>query len=394
MASTPWQQLLIDWANINSGSEHLAGLRSMLAELVRAFSTIPQANVERVSLPGTEAQALRVRMRPEASRQVLLCGHYDTVFDAAHPFQSCRWIDERTLCGPGVADMKGGLVMMLQLLTEFERTCAHAKNLGWEVLIGPDEEIGSPYSRTLWMSAAAGHDVGLVFEPCRENGNIIHARKGTGIYRLLCYGRAAHAGRDPSLGRNAILALAELLPKIDALNREHPGSILVNVGRIAGGEAVNSVPALAEAWVNVRITRASDQVVVEARLAELVAECSRREGYRLEIKGGMNRPPKPLTPRDAPLLEQWLATARECGVNSEAQSVDGGSDGNFLATAGLPTLDGLGVQGGRTHSAEEFVRIDSLATRAEVTRRFLEQLAAGNIALGARANRESPAGPC
>jgi glutamate carboxypeptidase len=388
MESSHWQRLLVEWAEINSGSGHLAGLLRMCEALERAFASIGGACVERVTLPGTAAPALRVRMRPEAAIQVLLCGHYDTVFEAAHPFQTCRWFDSRTLCGPGVADMKGGLVMMLKVLTAFERTCAHANTLGWQVLIGPDEEIGSPHTRELWTAAAAEHDVGLVFEPCRESGNIIRARKGTGIYCLSCHGRAAHAGRDASLGRNAILALAGLLPGIDALNREHPGSILVNVGRITGGEAVNSVPGLAQAWVNVRISRASDQTLVEARFAELAAECGRKEGYRLEISGGMNRPPKPRTPLDDQVLQHWLAIARECGVTCDADTVDGGSDGNFLSAAGLPSLDGLGVQGGRTHSAEEFVRIDSLATRAEVTLRFLEKLAAGDIAVESSATRQ------
>jgi glutamate carboxypeptidase len=383
MDTLRWQRLLVAWADINSGSDNVPGLRRMLAALEGEFSKIEKAVVERVSLPGSEALALRVRVRPEAARQVLLCGHYDTVFEAGHAFQSCRWLDERTLCGPGVADMKSGLVMMLMILTEFERTCADADALGWEVLIGPDEEIGSPHTRELWKAAATRHDVGLVFEPCRDNGNVIGARKGTGIYRLRCHGRAAHAGRDAALGRNAILAIAELLPQIDALNREHAG-ILVNVGRIAGGGAANMVPELAEVWVNVRIAHADDVRVVEARLAELVARCAQRDGYGLEIDGGLNRPPKTMTPIDEHLLAQWLMLAHASGVVCEAQTVDGGSDGSFLAAAGLPTLDGLGAQGGRTHSSEEFVRIDSLEKRADVTRRFLERLASGEIAVPAR----------
>lgn len=178
---------LIAWANINSGSRNLGGLAQMREVLAAAFAELPAVDVTAVPLAGTEAQALRVRCRPEAPRQVLLSGHYDTVYGPEHPFQRCELIDAPTLRGPGVADMKGGLVVMLAALAAFERTPAAAR-LGWEALITPDEETGSGASAPLIAEAARRHRLALVFEPARGNGDLVQSRKGTGNFTVTCHG--------------------------------------------------------------------------------------------------------------------------------------------------------------------------------------------------------------
>jgi glutamate carboxypeptidase len=187
------RDLLIRWAEINSGSDNLAGLDAMRAALAAEFATLPGAIVTHVPLVGTTAQALRVRVRPEAKRQVLLSGHYDTVYGAEHAFQRCTQLNDDTLRGPGVIDMKGGLVGMLVALREFERS-PHARALGYEILLTPDEETGSVATRPLIEQAArAGFACGLVFEPARGNGDIVRTRKGTGFYTI--------TGGIPSPGR-------------------------------------------------------------------------------------------------------------------------------------------------------------------------------------------------
>ncbi|HEY0947704.1 MAG TPA: hydrolase [Opitutaceae bacterium] len=391
-ASTLRDQLMA-WAEVNSGSDHLAGLlrmagllRAACAELTPDTTLVPVASDGRV--------AVRARRRPEAPIQILCSGHYDTVYGAAHPFQRCTLRDAATLNGPGVADMKGGLVLLLAALHAFEHT-PQATQLGWEILLTPDEEIGSAASRALLEEAASRHHLALIFEPARENGDIVQSRKGTGIFTVTVHGRAAHAGRDPRLGRNAIVALAELLPSIHRLPEELPG-VLLNIGSVRGGGAVNIVPDLASAELNARITRADDADTFLARLHALTAPLNAREGYRVEITGQFNRPPMESGPVSTALFAAWQDCARELGLAPFSWvHVGGGSDGNLLAAAGLPCLDGLGPVGGELHSEREWVHLPSIAGRAQLAALFLHRLALGEITLpvpgtGGKSETRSP----
>jgi glutamate carboxypeptidase len=278
--------------------------------------------------------------------------------------------------------MKGGLVVMLAALQAFERT-PHATRLGYEILLGPDEEIGSQATAPLLEEAARRHRLGLVFEPARANGDLVKSRKGTGIFTLTCHGRAAHAGRAPEEGRNAILALCDILPKAEALTREVPG-LMVNVGAIRGGGAANIVPDRAEAVLNARVTRLGDDAHFLKRLNDLCAPWHTREGYRIEIGGGFNRGPKVESPAEIAMFHEWRQGARELGLDFDWQHVGGGSDGNILSAAGLPNLDGLGCVGDHLHSPEEFCHLPSLVQRAQVAALFMHRVAAGEITLPER----------
>ena len=371
------RQLLTRWCNQNSGSDNLPGLAAMLELLHDGFAKLPGAKAERVPLAGTPARALRVRLRPAAPLQIFISGHYDTVYSATHPFQACELLSPEKLRGPGTADMKGGLVVLLAALQAFEKT-PHAEKIGWEILLGPDEETGSQGTAPLLEEAAKRHRFGLVFEPARGNGDLVRSRKGTGIFTLPVHGRAAHAGRDPSAGRNAILALCELLPQVDALGRELPG-VMVNIGTVRGGGTANIVPDLAEAVINARVTNAGDDLLFLKRLNDIAAPLHARDGYRVEIGGGFNRGPKIETPFETALFADWQRCGREFGLNLNWQHVGGGSDGNILAAAGLPNLDGLGCVGDHLHSPEEYCHLPSLTQRAQVAALFLHRLAAGEI---------------
>ncbi len=394
------RDLLMRWSEINSGSNHLAGLERMREALIAELQTLPGIIVEAVALPGTTARAIRATVNPAASRRLLLSGHYDTVYGADDPFQTCTLLDPDTLRGPGVADMKGGLVVMVAALREFlsaERNDSAPANgsggaargpgsegpragrppLGLDILLTPDEETGSVASRALLdeLAAARRHELVLIFEPARANGDLVRRRKGTGIFTLTCHGRAAHAGRDPGAGRNAILALAEVLPGVAALAQEIEG-VSVNVGNIRGGGAVNIVPDFAEAQVNVRTTRVADEALVLERLGAVIAPINARDGFRLVVTGGFNRPPKEVSPAEEELFQLWRECARACGVSLSWQDVGGGSDGNILAVGGLPCLDGLGPVGDHLHSPDEYIRISSLEERAKVAVTFLRRIAA------------------
>ncbi len=381
--------LLERWANINSGSGHAAGLARMAdtlrADFSRAFpaATIEEINTDAPGFNPPGSRALRIRLRPAAPTQVFLCGHYDTVYEADDAFQVCRWLDATTLNGPGVADMKGGLVTILAALQAFEAT-PHAASVGWEVLLTPDEETGSHGTAHLFRGAARDHQFGFVFEPGRPNGNIIHSRKGTGGLVATCHGRAAHAAKVPNDGRSAILALAEFQLDAAKIPSEMP-DVMVNVGNIRGGTAAtNVVPHFAESEIDIRITKIADSEPLLARFQALADRINTRDGIKLTLKGGFNRPPKECLPAEEAVFPEWQRAARDVGV-PEFTWVHGGggSDGNFLTAGGLPNLDGIGPIGDNLHSDREFCRVETIAPRAQIVALFLHRVAAGEIKLGA-----------
>ena len=377
------RDLLTSWADLNSGSDNFPGLDRMRAALAAEFASLPGAILEHVPLAGTPAQALRIRVRPAAPLQLLLSGHYDTVYEAENPFQRCTLLDADTLRGPGVADMKGGLVVILAALRAFEQS-PHAARLGYEVLITPDEEIGSFGSGALFAAAGASRRfaLALVFEPARPNGDVVHSRKGTGNFVATCTGRAAHAASPTRAGRNAIAALAEFLVGAHRLPDELPG-VMLNIGNIrGGGPATNVVPDFAEAKLDLRVTRTADRDPFIARLLALAAPINLRDGLHLALTGAFNRPPKESGPVEAIALAALQQAGRELGLPPFTSVHTGGaSDGNNLAAAGLPNLDGLGPIGDKLHSADEFVRLSTLGERARLTARLLEKLAAGDVRL-------------
>lgn len=371
---------LIRWANQNSGSENLAGLAAMLDLLEADFAALPGVKAERVPCANTPAQALRVRYRPEAPRQVLLSGHFDTVYGADNLFQRCELVDDRTLRGPGVTDMKGGLIVMHAALQSYLAS-SPPPVMGFEVLLTPDEETGSFGCAALFTEAAKRHRLGLVFEPARPNGSLVQSRKGTGNFIATARGRAGHAGKSPSDARNAIAALAEFLVGAHRIPAELPG-ILLNIGLVRGGsEATNVVPDFAQALLDIRVTRMADRDAVLARLNELAAPINTREGLQIEITGSFNRPPKECGPVEEAAFAAYQSCGKELGLAPFSWvHAGGGSDGNLLSAAGLPNLDGLGVIGDHLHSDREFCVLPSLVERAKLCALFLRKLAEGKVA--------------
>jgi glutamate carboxypeptidase len=376
--------LLERWCAIPSGSGYGPGLARMLEELHRVFASAfpaavidePAADAPGVNPPGV--RCLRVRLRPAAPRQVFLCGHYDTVFDETSAFREGRWLDERTLNAPGAADMKGGLVTILAALDAFEAS-GPSGDLGWEVLITPDEETGSFGSVGLLRGAAERHGFGFVFEPARPNGDIVHSRKGTGNFVATGHGRAAHAGKEGHDGVNAIVGLSRFLLEAAKLPGELSG-VLLNVGHIRGGGAVNIVPAFAEALLDIRVTRMVERGQVMDRLQALAAAASAPDGFRIQLGGAWNRPPKECLPPEPAVYEAWRRAADRLGVAPFTWVHAGGaSDGNFLCEGGLPSLDGLGPLGEGLHSDREICRVDTIAPRAQIAALVLREIAAGAV---------------
>lgn len=377
---------LLNWAEVNSGSRNLDGLAMVAGLLADSFGTLPgelalldPAPVEALAADGSlrpvaHGRNLHLKVRPEAPVQLLFTGHMDTVFGADHPFQEVRWRDDETIGGPGVADMKGGLAVMLRALQAVES--AGAPGLGYEVVINSDEEVGSPGSAALIAAAAAGKKAALTYEPSAlPDGTLAGARPGSGNFSLLVEGRSAHAGRNPEEGRNALLAAADLALALAALGRD---GLKVNPAKIDGGGPNNVVPDKAVLRVNLRPQTPADQARAEAALKEIVAAVAARHDVRIHVHGGFGRAPKPIDARAQKLFELVRRSGADLGQEIGWRDTGGVCDGNNIAACGVPVVDTMGVRGGAIHSADEYMIIPSLIERAQLSALVILRLAHGD----------------
>ncbi|HVT35148.1 MAG TPA: hydrolase [Nevskiaceae bacterium] len=380
---------LVELASINSGSLNAAGVSAVGARLAQRYAALG-AGVETIEVApyralGDDGQwterplgrATRLRLRPDAPLKIFFCGHLDTVFGAAHPFQQVRRTSDDTLHGPGVADLKGGLLAMWLAIAALERS-EWKEQIGWEVLLNPDEELGSQSSAPLLAEAAQRNHFALVYEPAFPDGHLAGERKGSGNFNVVVRGRAAHAGRDHHLGRNAIRACADFVSALDALNGTRDG-LTINPGYVHGGGALNIVPDLALVKFNVRTSQPDDECWLHDQLDLLLTRLNDREGIQLELSGGFTRPPKIFDEKNRKLA----GLLRDCGhafdLELQFKPTGGCCDGNNLSALGLPNIDNLGVVGGEIHSDREFMRISSLPERAKLSALLLLRLASGEI---------------
>lgn len=374
---------------INSGSYNTAGVNAMREAIGKVFAPLG-ASPERIAMPAHRVttdrgearespigDALRLRRRPDAPLQVFLAGHLDTVFSKDHHFQKPRAVDADTLNGPGVADLKGGLLVMFLALSALERS-PWKDRIGWEILFNPDEEIGSEGSAPLFVEGAKRNHFGLVYEPSFPDGNLAGARKGSGNFDVIVRGRAAHAGREPHLGRNAIRAAADFTAGLDALNGTRK-DVTINIGYVHGGGPTNIVPDLCVVKFNVRTAIADDECWMQEELDRLLIAAQKKDGIKLELRGGFTRPPKVSTPGIEQLAGMIGDCGRELGLALEFKPTGGCCDGNNLAAAGLPNIDNLGVVGGEIHSDREFMRVSSIGQRAQLSGLLLLKLAKGDL---------------
>ncbi len=385
---TTMQNRLPELTAINSGSWHTAGLRRMADSLCEEFAVLgtlqrhPLAPVQSLSRNGTRQQKplgdlLTLSCRADAPVQLLLVGHYDTVFAADHPFQQSQWLDNQRLNGPGAADLKGGLLVMKSALMALEQH-PEKQRVGWTILLNPDEEVGSPGSATWLQKMAATHHIGLCFEPSLPNGNLVSARKGSGNFSIQISGRAAHAGRDHAKGRNAISAMADVISTLDQLNGQH-GDMTVNVGFVDGGGSVNVVPDECLLRVNVRVSNAEQMKAFQHTLQNIVDRINQRDGLQAQVEGSFHRPPKVMNAANEALLKALRDCGCELGLSLQWQATGGCCDGNNLAHHGLPNVDNLGVRGDFIHSDQEYCLVDSLSERAKLSALLMLKLASQKI---------------
>jgi len=307
-----------------------------------------------------------------AGPRLLLIGHMDTVFDAdtvaARPYRSTS---DRAF-GPGVTDMKAGLLAGLHAIGALHEADARPSIT---FVANPDEEIGSPFSTPIIRQLALQHDAVLVLECARANGDIVSARKGIADYHMELLGRAAHAGVEPEKGRSAILEAAHQVLALHALNGRWP-TVTVNAGVIHGGTRPNVVAERCEISVDLRAATAHAFDTAAAEVEQL-ARSPRVDGVTISLRRGAGHPPMEKTDASARLVALAVALAAELGFELRDTATGGASDANTTAALGLPTLDGLGPIGGDDHSVDEWLDLASVGPRTTLLAGLIHRISEG-----------------
>lgn len=376
------------WSAINTGTANLEGLAEQAKVLTEAFSTLPgdvelvdPAPVTAIAADGAEfdkphGQHMVLRVRPQANRRILLTGHMDTVFPKDHGFQDQTWLEDDVLNGPGVADMKGGIAVILHALTAFEQSPG-ASALGYDVMLNSDEETGSLASAALIEELAQGKLAALTYEPAAlPDGTLAHARGGSGNYSVIVTGKSAHAGRNPQDGRNALVAAADLAVRLKSLQTP---DISINPAKIEGGAANNVVPDHAVLRFNIRPQAPEAASTFENQLRDAIAAIGAEHDVSLHVHGGVARPPKPVDAPAQRLFDLVKSCGAELGEDIRWQSTGGVCDGNNIAACGVPVVDTMGVRGGAIHSPDEFLIVPSLSERARLSALVIQRIAEGEM---------------
>lgn len=392
------KELLTLWANINTHSANFEGLQQFVEELKKRFVDL-QGTIQEIELPShvvidekghkinvSLGKALSISKRANAPIQILLNGHMDTVFSKHSSFQKAHQTNPNTIVGPGVCDMKGGLVVLLYALQVLEKS-PYASKIGWTVIITPDEEIGSPGSKNLLEAAAKKHHLGLIFEPAHSDGSLVTTRPGSTNLVIIVRGKSAHAGRDYTQGRSALAKACRLVLEIEALNtlmhgQEMPKEtlgehVIVNTGEFRSGNSFNIVPDLAIFRVNIRASEPHLLKEVRKKIDEIIAKNS--DGLEVEVHEQSTRGPKSIDSKTDTLYR----FVKECAIALDetlSMKASGGvSDGNTLAASGLSTIDSLGPIGGKMHTHEEYVDIDSIRKRTKLVSLVLMRIGNGEF---------------
>jgi len=388
VADAPMLDQVQHWVAINSGTGNLPGLGRMAEALSEAFGTLagkielvaPEA-AEKMTASGKvdaieHGRHLHLTVRPEAPVQMLFTGHMDTVYPADHPFQSQQFLDDNTLNGPGVADMKSGLALLLAALRAVEASPL-AQRIGYEVVINSDEETGSFSSAKLLARAAQGKIAALTYEPALPDGTLAGARGGSGNFSILVKGRSAHAGRNPDDGRNAIVAASDIALRL--MEAKSPG-LSVNPAKIDGGGPNNVVPDTAVLRVNFRPQSAEELARASRHIEAAVRDVANAREVQVAVHGSFNRPPKPIDAGAARLFDLVKQAGTDLGLAIDWRKTGGVCDGNNIAAAGVPVVDTMGARGGSIHSSEEYLLVDSLGERAALSTLTILRIAKKGLA--------------
>jgi glutamate carboxypeptidase len=361
---------LRQWVEIESPSHDAAAVNQMMAR-AEAYAVKVGLDTERLAGSMSFGDILVVRSpRPEGSntKRVLILAHLDTVHAVGTIVEKLPLRqDGDRLYGPGIYDMKAGVLMAMEAM---RLAVAAGTHLPVDLLIVPDEEVGSLSSRPVIEQLSDAAAYALVVEPARDGGKIVTARKGVAMFDITVRGRAAHAGVRPLDGRSAIRAAAHLVLELEALNDPARG-ITVTTGTIEGGTGRNTVPAECRLQIDLRLpnNQIASEVINKIRMMQ-----PSDPDITFEISGSLNRPPFAQSSAGQSLFERTATIAKGLGIDLQGMETGGGSDGNFTAALGVPTLDGLGADGAGAHTYDEHILISSVAPRTALLANLLVSL--------------------
>jgi len=359
--------LLSTIVNIDSGTYDYGGTARVMQTLTVNLKEIGyQVDIKKVS----ETPNLVAKKFGTGEKKILLIGHADTVFEKGTALSRPYKAEGDKILGPGVADMKAGLVTIIYALKALE-SIKFTNYREITIIIGGDEEIGSPSSRHIYENEAIDADACFVFEPARADGSLVSARKGVGVFNLTLQGIPAHAGEAPEKGASAVKELAHKILALEKLNELYEG-VTVTVGIIGGGTRMNIIPEKASAEIDVRLPDVKTANEVIDKIREIGSKAV-DDRVQVILEGGLNRPPMAKTAG----TENLLKIARDIGSILDIEIKDittgGGSDGNFIATL-VPVLDGMGPAGGNYHRADEFIYRKSLLEKTKLAALVLFKL--------------------
>ena len=372
---------LESFSNLNTHTYNLKNLDVAVNQLQEMFSELEPDEINQYELSPIDSintngeitqlnhgKVLRLRKRQNAETKILLCGHYDTVYPKDHDFQNVT-INENKMMGPGVLDMKGGLMTMLYALLAYENSDIKSK-IGWEVLIVSDEEVGSIASSSYLGTSARNNDFGLLYEPALPDGSIVKSRKGVGSYTMVFRGVSAHAGRCFNDGLNAFYGVSDFVnwsKNMMEINKD----LIINLGKVEGGGPNNVVPDLAIARFNARVSTKKQRTEFEHQL-EIFNRRMRKKYPGTELHGKFTSPPKPYSTKAKQIVDGLQECANQLNMPKiKLVATGGASDGNKLNGFGLPNIDSLGPIGDGMHSRDEYVLIDSIKQRTKLSALYL-----------------------
>ncbi|PSV98678.1 M20 family metallopeptidase [Photobacterium iliopiscarium] len=355
--------------NLDCGTLTVDGIDVVATTMAQKYLDLGW-NVKRIDC-GIAGTGLEVRNKPQADHiDVMLIGHMDTVFPVGTAAARPMTHDNERAYGPGVSDMKSGLLSVVYALRDLDPTALDALSIC--VCMNPDEEIGSLHSETWLKSVAVNAKHVLVAEAARADGSLVKARKGMARYRLSFHGKAAHAGNEPQNGRSAITEMAHWILAINALTDFDSGTTL-NAGVVSGGAGANIVPDFAEVVVDVRFWDNDEYAAVDAQIRTLT-ETPFVDGVTITVEREAHKPSMVPSPQTEVLMAQVEAVGKELGIDITWQAVGGGSDANLTAVLGIPTLDGLGPIGAGFHSADEWLDLASIEPRIRLLQQVLVKI--------------------
>lgn len=380
------ERTLKQWVDINTGTWNAQGLKNysgiLRAQLKKLGFTVEVRPGIKLDQPGTGDAVTgpiliarrAAKYQDEGARRLLLSGHMDTVFETSSSFQKYKQDKETPYLatGPGVIDMKGGMVVMMYALEALNN-----ENLldraNWVVVLNSDEEVGSLGSRAVIEGEARNADYGFVFEGGRKGGAMVGSRRGLGQFHLSVEGVAAHAGSSHSEGRSAVRELAKKILEVEALTNYKKG-LTLNTGTFQGGTKRNIIPEYAEAWIDVRFDSAAEGARAKEALQK-IADKVHIKGTKTTLWGLLHRPPKEETASVTALLKRHAQAAEDLGIQHGGTiHSGGGTDGSLMGAVGLTNLDSMGPIGGRAHTDKEFIVLETLSQRARVAAVLLSRI--------------------